>query len=187
MSSQSLAFALLLTPFGMLCSVLFSLCMLSVSLVLFSWPGCLICFYISFHPAGLSPTNTLVLQTVSPPVKPCACQATNSACPLESFVIMVASILKFITILSLGTTTLSTPVNSKRHVTPVTNTRRDSSFDNFNGLSSLSNFDSFFGSSNFDGSSNKQILIQEKQVVCQQIDVKVIQQRLTVIREFIKR
>jgi len=100
---------------------------------------------------------------------------------------MIASILKFITILSLGATTLSKPVNSRRHVTPVTNTRRDASFDNFNGLSSLSNFDGFFGSSNFDGSSNKQIVVEEKQVVCHQIDVKVLQQRMTVIREFIKR
>jgi len=59
-------------------------------------------------------------------------------------------------------------------------------FDN-SGISSLSNFDNFFGSGNFNGDQNQQIIIQEETIQCQQIDVTLIQQRLTVLRELVKK
>ncbi|KZS88125.1 hypothetical protein SISNIDRAFT_401133, partial [Sistotremastrum niveocremeum HHB9708] len=52
----------------------------------------------------------------------------------------------------------------------------------------LANFDNFNGVSNFDGSQSQQIFVeQSEQVVCTQIDVEIIQQKLVVIREMVKR
>ena len=51
----------------------------------------------------------------------------------------------------------------------------------------MNNFDSFFGNGNFDGSSNKQVIIQEKEVVCHSEEIEIIQQKLIIIQEVAKR
>jgi len=63
----------------------------------------------------------------------------------------------------------------------------DVSFNNLTNLSSLSSFDNFFGPSNFNGNNNQEVIIQEKTVQCHQQDVTLIQQRLTVLRELVKK
>jgi len=85
---------------------------------------------------------------------------------------------------------LATPTSMRRH--PAILYSRESSnaptvsFDK-SGISSLSNFDGFFGSGNFNGDHNQQVIIKEKTVECKQIDVTLIQQRLTVLRELVKK
>ena len=51
----------------------------------------------------------------------------------------------------------------------------------------MNNFDSFFGSGNFDGSENKEVIIQEKEVVCRSEEIEIVQQKLIVIQEVAKR
>jgi len=60
------------------------------------------------------------------------------------------------------------------------------SFDGWGGFSCLDNFDSFYGSAdNFYGSSNVQT-VEQQEVVCQSVDITVIQQQLSIIQEFAK-
>jgi len=61
------------------------------------------------------------------------------------------------------------------------------SFNNYQGISTMSNFDNFNGASNFDGTANKIIIEQDTVRVCHSIQVEVIQQQLTVIREYVKK
>jgi len=98
---------------------------------------------------------------------------------------MAFSLVKLVTLLSLAAGSIAKPVASHRAARELS--RRDQSFNNFDGRQSLSNFDDFNGNDNFDGSRNQQIIIKEKKVVCEQIDVRVIQQKLTILREYIKR
>ncbi|EJD06565.1 uncharacterized protein FOMMEDRAFT_102402 [Fomitiporia mediterranea MF3/22] len=52
----------------------------------------------------------------------------------------------------------------------------------------MSNFDDFFGQNNFDSSQNEQtVVVQEKQVVCQTQEIEVVQQKLVVLMEVMKR
>lgn len=60
------------------------------------------------------------------------------------------------------------------------------SFNNWGGFDCLSNFDDFYGENNFSGSFNTQTVVQEE-VVCQSVDITIIQQQLSVIQEFAKR
>jgi len=100
---------------------------------------------------------------------------------------MIASILKLVTIITLSTSAMAKPVSSGKRQASQRRDQSFPSFNNFDGRSSLSNFDNFFGQNNFDGSNNQLVVFQSKQVVCQQVEVEVIQQRLTVLREFMKR
>ncbi|KAL5525787.1 hypothetical protein ACEPAG_7124 [Sanghuangporus baumii] len=62
------------------------------------------------------------------------------------------------------------------------------SFNNYLGLSQMSNFDDFFGSSNFDSSLNVQTIIeQQEQVVCQTQEIEIVQQKLVILTEVMKR
>jgi len=61
------------------------------------------------------------------------------------------------------------------------------SFNGWHGISSLDHFDNFYGSENFDGSESVQVFQQSEVVVCETVDITVIQQQLAVIVEFAKR
>ncbi|EEB92139.1 hypothetical protein MPER_09398 [Moniliophthora perniciosa FA553] len=62
------------------------------------------------------------------------------------------------------------------------------SFNNYNGISSLNGFDDFRGVDNFDGSRNAQVIVvQEQQQVCRTQQVEIVQQRLIVLQEVMKR
>jgi len=61
------------------------------------------------------------------------------------------------------------------------------SFNNYQGIPTMSNFDNFNGQSNFGGTENKIVVEQETVRVCHSVQVEVIQQQLTVIREFAKK
>ena len=55
------------------------------------------------------------------------------------------------------------------------------------GLSQMSNFDSFFGSDNFGGFNNEQtIIVQEQEIVCDTQEIEIVQQRISVLMEFMK-
>ena len=62
------------------------------------------------------------------------------------------------------------------------------SFNNYLGLQTLSNFDDFFGQDNFDSSLNVQtVIVQEQQLVCQSEQIDIVQQRISVLVEAMKR
>jgi len=67
--------------------------------------------------------------------------------------------------------------------------RTDShSFNHWGGFSSLDGFDNFYGSGNFDGSQHSsQTIVNEKHLVCHTQRIEVIQQRLVVLQEMVKR
>jgi len=64
---------------------------------------------------------------------------------------------------------------------------RDVSLANITSVPSLSGFENFFGPGNFNGNKNQQTVIQQKTVQCQQQDITLVQQRLTVLRELVKK
>jgi len=100
---------------------------------------------------------------------------------------IATSIITLVTVLSAATASFGKPISwnnvpAKRSSSP----SGPISFNNYGGLSSLSHFDDFNGVNNFDGS--QQITVEQTtEVVCEQIDVEIIQQKLVVIREAIKR
>jgi len=49
----------------------------------------------------------------------------------------------------------------------------------------MSHFDDFYGSDDFSGSS--QVLVKDKEVVCHDQKVEIVQQHLAVIREYYKK
>jgi len=51
----------------------------------------------------------------------------------------------------------------------------------------MSGFDNFYGSNNYDGSRNTQTIIKTKEVVCHSESVEIIQQKLAIIQETVKR
>lgn len=62
------------------------------------------------------------------------------------------------------------------------------SFNNYHGLASMANFDNFYGADNFDGSKNAQtVVVNVKEVVCHTQAVEIIQQRLLVLQEMVKK
>ena len=50
----------------------------------------------------------------------------------------------------------------------------------------MSNFDDFFGIDNFNGFSNEQIIIEQEDIVCESIDIQIVQQNLIVLLEVMK-
>jgi len=62
------------------------------------------------------------------------------------------------------------------------------SFNNWGGFDCLHNFDDFYGEGNFDGSFNTQTVVTtQTEVVCESVDITVIQQQLAILTEFAKR
>jgi len=61
------------------------------------------------------------------------------------------------------------------------------SFNDFGGISAFNGFDNFFGAEDFCGFNTVQVFQQSEVVVCQSVDISIIQQRLAVITEFAKR
>jgi hypothetical protein len=59
-------------------------------------------------------------------------------------------------------------------------------FNNYGGRQQSGNFDNFFGHGNFVGRFNQEIIVEER-IVCDQVDLRVIQQKLAVILENAKR
>lgn len=69
----------------------------------------------------------------------------------------------------------------RQDVTPV-------SLDSWGGFQSLAGFDNFRGQDNYDGSKNDQVVvIQEETVVCETVQVEIIQQQLVILQEFAKK
>jgi len=107
---------------------------------------------------------------------------------------MVRSIASF-TLLALASSVLSKPVDLGRRqfgsgfggfdgaFTSLT----APSFNDWNGISSLDGFDDFFGEDNFSSSLNVQTIESENVLVCQTVDITIIQQRLAILEEFAKR
>jgi len=79
----------------------------------------------------------------------------------------------------------ATPTAVRRH--PMQLNSRDVSLANITSVPSLSGFENFFGPGNFNGNKNQQTVIQQKTVQCQQQDITLVQQRLTVLRELVKK
>nr|GAT60786.1 predicted protein [Mycena chlorophos] len=62
------------------------------------------------------------------------------------------------------------------------------SFDNYNSIGTMSNFDGFYGQNNFGGHNRHQTIIQQTpELVCQSVQVNIVQQRLAVISEMARR
>jgi hypothetical protein len=61
------------------------------------------------------------------------------------------------------------------------------SFNNWGGFSNLATFDNFFGVNNFNGFLNQQVLIQQPQLVCVSLPINIVQQRLFILQELMKR
>jgi len=61
------------------------------------------------------------------------------------------------------------------------------SLNNYNSDANMASFDGFYGSSNYDGSHNKVVIIKKEVEVCHSEQVRIIQQRLAVIHETVKR
>ncbi|KAJ3995732.1 hypothetical protein F5050DRAFT_1572969 [Lentinula boryana] len=65
--------------------------------------------------------------------------------------------------------------------------RRHHSFDNWGGISSFSGFDNFYGVDNFSGVFSDQVVVeQQEEVVCQTVDIEVVQQKLLILQEMAK-
>jgi hypothetical protein len=61
-------------------------------------------------------------------------------------------------------------------------------FSDWHGLSSLHGFDDFYGYNNFAGISHRQVILkQKKELVCHRQQIVIIQQRLAVLREMVKK
>jgi hypothetical protein len=59
-------------------------------------------------------------------------------------------------------------------------------FNNWGGFNSLNRFDDFYGIDNFSGHHNNRVFVQ-KDLVCKEVDITIIQQQLSVVQEFAKR
>jgi hypothetical protein len=59
------------------------------------------------------------------------------------------------------------------------------SLNNWGGFSSLQGFDDFYGYNNFGGFHNQQVVVDR--LVCHQEKIEIVQQRLAVLREIMKR
>jgi len=59
-------------------------------------------------------------------------------------------------------------------------------FNNYGGRQQSGSFDNFYGNGNFAGRFNEEIIVEER-VVCDAVDVRVIQQKLAIILENAKR
>jgi len=77
--------------------------------------------------------------------------------------------------------------NWSNNYSPNYNYNNGYSLNNYNGDSNMGNFDGFYGSSNYDGSHNKVVIIKKKVEVCHPQKVEIIQQRMAVIHEMVKR
>jgi len=86
---------------------------------------------------------------------------------------------------ALCSTVSATPAAVRRHPQQL-NVPRDVSLQNITSVPALSNFEDFFGKGNYNGNKNQQTIIK-KTVQCQDKDVTLIQQRLTVLRELVKK
>jgi len=97
---------------------------------------------------------------------------------------------KFFTLFCVASTLFFTvsakPTAVRRHPQQL-NKAGDDSLANVTSIPSLAGFENFFGPGNFNGNQNQKTIIQKKTVQCQQQDVTLIQQRLTVLREMVKK
>jgi hypothetical protein len=96
---------------------------------------------------------------------------------------------KFITLITVSALAISGTIAS-----PPTSgsrlTRRDQgaySLNNWGGISTLSNFDDFYGWNNYYGASNSYNYVQGDPVTCHSQQVNIIQQRLALVHEMVKR
>ncbi|KAG7451147.1 uncharacterized protein BT62DRAFT_401412 [Guyanagaster necrorhizus] len=90
----------------------------------------------------------------------------------------------FVLVLALASVVLSSPLWQRREI----RRNADVSLSNWGGFQSLNGFDDFNGVGNFDGSNNVQtVVVQEEQTVCEVQSIEVIQQKLVVLREMVKK
>ena len=81
----------------------------------------------------------------------------------------------------------SKPIKSQAFYTGSNNVSVSPSFNNWGGLSSLNGFDNFYGAGNFGGFHNSQTVIEVNVQVCHTQEIEIIQQRLVVLHEMMKR
>jgi hypothetical protein len=85
---------------------------------------------------------------------------------------------------------MSSPIAFRKNFARTDNTSPNipPSLNKWNGISSLDNFDNFYGADNFDGHQNTQtIIVQEQQVVCHAQRIEIIQQKIVILQEMMKR
>ena len=84
-------------------------------------------------------------------------------------------------------TPVFTPVEVPKEV-PVHKPVKNISFDKWGGHESLKGFDDFYGVDNWDGYKFNQVFVkQEKELVCRVQEVQIVQQRLLVLQEMVKK
>lgn len=92
-------------------------------------------------------------------------------------------------VLALATSVVASPIERLPRQTPNVgpiSSLNPVSFNGWGGFSCLDNFDHFYGVDNFSGCFNTQTVL-EQTVVCESVDISVIQQQLSIITEFAKR
>jgi len=92
------------------------------------------------------------------------------------------TIMSVAAVVALASSSMAAPMPSKRY----SSSAPPISFNNYGGFSQLSNFDSFYGSDNFSGFSNQITEVDSETVVCEDQSIEIVQQQLSVLREFAK-
>jgi len=110
-----------------------------------------------------------------------------------------ASVVLFLSLLSLTSEVMAKPLSYRReqairlrNAPNLALQARDGnssvSFNNWNNISALQGFDDFNGQGNFDGSRNTQtIVIKEVETQCQTVQIEIVQQKLAILQELVKR
>jgi len=93
---------------------------------------------------------------------------------------------QFVSLATLATSVLAGPVALRPNYELAV--RGFTSFNNWGGHDSMANFDNFYGADNFDGSHYNQIVVkQDHELVCHSQRIEIIQQRLVVLQEMVKK
>ncbi|KAF7316865.1 hypothetical protein HMN09_00420300 [Mycena chlorophos] len=97
--------------------------------------------------------------------------------------------LNFLVASVFATSAFSSPITGRSGIrSPVRRHHSYPSFDNYNSIGTMSNFDGFYGQNNFGGHNRHQTIIQQTpELVCQSVQVNIVQQRLAVISEMARR
>ncbi|KAJ7284962.1 hypothetical protein C8J57DRAFT_705274 [Mycena rebaudengoi] len=101
---------------------------------------------------------------------------------------LAASTIVLISLLAFTSEAIAKPLSYRRAQALATRGNDSVSFSNWHNIASLQGFDDFNGRDNFDGSHNAQtIVVKETETRCQTVQVELIQQKLTILREMAKR
>jgi hypothetical protein len=86
-----------------------------------------------------------------------------------------------------GMTNMHLPPISTLTSSPAVRDSNSYSLDSWRGFQSMNGFDDFYGEGNFDGSRNERIFVQQDRIVCRTEEIKIVQQRLVILKEVAKR